>query len=73
MTVEEYNQLVNNIEEVSKTHEELLELLEQMSQLPQSEQRIGKLFLNKASYIRALHIQYCSLHPRAVSIIEKYK
>lgn len=73
MTTDEYNQLVNNIEEVSKIHEELLESLEQVSELPQSDQRIGKLFLNKASFIRAVHLQYCSLHPRAVNIIEKYK
>ncbi|XP_025425761.1 rho guanine nucleotide exchange factor 7 isoform X2 [Sipha flava] len=73
MTVDEYNQLVNNIEEVSKIHEELLESLEQVSELPQSDQRIGKLFLNKASFIRSVHLQYCSSHPRAVNIIEKYK
>lgn len=73
MTIDEYNQLVNNIEEVSKTHEGLLESLEQVSAQPQFEQRIGKLFLNKASYIRAVHIKYCASHPRAVNIIEKYK
>lgn len=73
MTIDEYNQLVNNIEEVSKTHEGLLESLEQVSGLPQSDQRIGKLFLNKASFIRAVHLQYCASHPRAVSIIDKYK
>ncbi|XP_060847442.1 rho guanine nucleotide exchange factor 7 isoform X3 [Rhopalosiphum padi] len=73
MNIEEYNQLVNNIEEVSKTHEELLESLEQVSGLPQSDQRIGKLFLNKASFIRTVHLQYCASHPRAVNIIDKYK
>lgn len=73
MTIDEYNQLVNNIEEVSIVHEELLELLEQVSLLPQSDQRIGKLFLNKAANIRSVHLQYCSSHPRAVNIIEKYK
>lgn len=73
MTIDEYIQLVNNIEEVSKIHEGLLESLEQVSTLPQSDQKIGKLFLNKASYIRAVHLQYCASHPRAVNIIEKYK
>lgn len=73
MTIDEYKQLVNNIEEISNIHEELLESLKQMSALPQSEQRIGKLFLNKASDIEAVHLKYCSSHPRAVNIIEKYK
>lgn len=73
MTIDEYIQLVNNIEEVSKIHERFLESLEQVSTLPQFDQKIGKLFLNKASYIRAVHLQYCASHPRAVNIIEKYK
>jgi len=73
MTIDEYNQLVNNIEEVSKTHEGLLESLEQVSGLLQSDQRIGKLFLNKASFIRSVHLKYCASHPRAVNIIDKYK
>lgn len=73
MTIDEYKQLVNNIEEVSSIHEELLESLEQISALPQSDQRIGKLFLNKASHIKAVHLKYCSSHPRAVNIIEKFK
>lgn len=73
MTIDEYNQLVNNIEEVSKVHEGLLDSLEQVALLPQNDQRIGKLFLNKASYIRSVHLHYCASHPRAVNIIEKYK
>lgn len=73
MSIEEYNQLVNNIEDVSKVHEDLLGSLEQASEIPQSEQRIGKLFLNKASYLRQVHLEYCASHPRAVNIIEKYK
>jgi len=73
MIIDEYNQLVNNIEEVFKVHKELLESLEQISILPQSDQKIGKLFLNKASNIRAVHLQYCISHPRAMSIVEKYK
>jgi len=73
MTIDEYDKLVNNIEEVFKVHKELLESLEQISTLQQSDQRIGKLFLNKATYIRAVHLQYCASHPRAVSVIEKYK
>lgn len=73
MAIDEYKQLVNNIEEVSKVHEDLLESLEIISALPQSDQRIGKLFLNKASRIKDVHLKYCSSHPRAVNIIEKYK
>lgn len=73
MAIGEYNQLVNNIEDVFKVHNELLESLEQISTLPQSDQKIGKLFLNMASNIRSVHLQYCISHPRAVNIIEKYK
>lgn len=73
MTIDEYKQLVNNIEEVLKIHEDLLESLEQIAALPQTDQRIGKLFLNKASSIKAVHLKYCSSHPRAVNIIERYK
>ncbi|XP_050528412.1 rho guanine nucleotide exchange factor 7 [Daktulosphaira vitifoliae] len=73
MSMDEYNQLVNNIEEVSKIHEALLESLEKVITHSQAEQRIGKLFLNIASSIRDVHLHYCSSHPRAVSIIEKYK
>lgn len=73
MTSDEYSQLVNNIEDISKAHEDLLETLEQVSGIPQSDQRIGKLFLNKASYIRSVHLEYCASHPKAVNIVEKYK
>lgn len=73
MTLDEYDKLVNNIEEVYIVHKELLDSLEQISTLQQSNQKIGKLFLNKATYIRAVHLQYCASHPRAVSVIEKYK
>jgi len=73
MSSDEYGQLVNNIEEISKVHEDLLEALERVSVISQSEQRIGKLFLNKASHIRAVHLEYCASHPKAVNIVEKYK
>jgi len=73
MVIDEYNQLVNNIEDVFKVHKELLESLEQISILPLSDQKIGKLFLDKASHLQSVHLKYCTYHPRAVNIIEKYK
>lgn len=73
MSIDEYKQLVNNIENICKIHEELLESLKQISELPQSDQRIGKLFLNKACTIKTAHLEYCSSHPRAIVIVEKYK
>lgn len=73
MTIDEYNKLINNIEEIYNIHEGFLQALEQVSMLPQSDQRIGKLFLNKVSHIQAVHLKYCVSHPRAVIIIDKYK
>lgn len=37
------------------------------------DQRIGKLFLDKAPALEAVHKTYCMNHPRAVQIIEQRK
>lgn len=73
MSIDEYNQLINNIEDICKIHEELLESLKNISKLPQSDQRIGKLFVNKSLFIKNANLKYCCSHPRAITIVEKYK
>lgn len=35
--------------------------------------RVGKLFLSKAPSIKRVHLAYCSSHPKAIIILDKYK
>ena len=35
--------------------------------------RVGKLFLNKAPYMKQVHQAYCAQHPKAIVILDKYK
>ncbi|XP_044750451.1 uncharacterized protein LOC123310839 [Coccinella septempunctata] len=70
---DEYKQLTSNINEVLETHQMLLNLLEKEESKPGNDQKVGKLFLNWAPKIKNVHQTYCSLHPRAVCILDKYK
>lgn len=73
LTKEEYRQLVGNIGNVVETHQQLLTALEECSQRPPVEQRVGKVFLTTAPHIKQVHQVYCSSHPKAVCILDKYK
>ncbi|KAJ8970691.1 hypothetical protein NQ314_001072 [Rhamnusium bicolor] len=73
LTQDEYKQLTGNITEVLETHQQLLSLIEAESKKPGNEQRVGKLFLTWAPKIKSVHQAYCSLHPRAVCILDKYR
>ncbi|KAG5898986.1 hypothetical protein JTB14_004705 [Gonioctena quinquepunctata] len=73
LTLDEYRQLTGNITEVLETHQQLLSLIEAESSKPGNEQKVGKLFLTWASRIKNIHQTYCSLHPRAVCILDKYR
>ncbi|KAK9872328.1 hypothetical protein WA026_017143 [Henosepilachna vigintioctopunctata] len=73
LTPDEYKQLTGNIIEVLDTHQALLSFLENEERLPGNDQKVGKLFLNWAPKIKSVHQKYCSLHPRAVCILDKYK
>ncbi|XP_072396127.1 uncharacterized protein [Diabrotica undecimpunctata] len=73
LTPDEYKQLTGNITEVLETHQQLLKLVELESSKPGNDQRVGKLFLNWAPRIKSIHQAYCSLHPRAVCILDKYR
>lgn len=56
-----------------ETHQMLLSLLEKEESKPGNDQKVGKMFLNWAPKIKKVHQTYCSLHPRAVCILDKYK
>jgi Rho guanine nucleotide exchange factor 7 len=73
LTKEEYRQLVGNIGNVVETHQQLLSTLEECNQRPAVEQRVGKVFLTSAPHIKQVHQTYCSSHPKAVCILDKYK
>lgn len=69
----EYNQLIGNLEDVCFVHARLVKSLEEESERPLKEQRIGGVFLSMAPQIQGIHKAYCSNHPRAVCMLEKYK
>lgn len=73
LTQDEFKQLASNIQEVLDTHQQLLKLIELEFTKPGNEQLVGKLFLNWAPRMKAIHQTYCSLHPKAVVILDKYK
>lgn len=73
LTVDEYRQLVGNFEEIVELHQQLLAALEDCHQRSSPEQRVGKLFLQSAPRVKHVHQSYCSTHPRAVCMLEKYK
>lgn len=73
LTKEEYRQLVGNIGNIVEIHQQFLSTLEECSQRPAVEQRVGKVFLTTAPHIKQVHQVYCSSHPKAVCILDKYK
>ncbi|KAJ8917559.1 hypothetical protein NQ315_005608 [Exocentrus adspersus] len=73
LTQDEYKQLTGNITDVLETHQQLLSLIEAEANKPGNEQRVGKLFLTWAPKIKGVHQRYCSLHPKAVCILDKYR
>ncbi|KAK9737844.1 RhoGEF domain [Popillia japonica] len=72
LTLDEFKQLTSNLSEVVETHQQLLNSLEDNIKVIHGA-RIGNLFLTRAPKIKAVHQTYCSLHPRAVCILDKYK
>ncbi|XP_066967640.1 rho guanine nucleotide exchange factor 7 [Macrobrachium rosenbergii] len=69
----EYCQLIGNLEDVCYCHTLLVKSLEEQAERPSREQRIGGVFLSLAPKLQGVHKAYCSNHPRAVCILEKYK
>ncbi|XP_022121038.1 rho guanine nucleotide exchange factor 7 isoform X2 [Pieris rapae] len=73
LTRDEFKQLTGNIVEVLQIHEQFLSLLEECATKTGPDQRVGGLFLQWAPKIKSVHQTYCSGHPKAVCILDKYK
>ncbi|KAG8309578.1 Rho guanine nucleotide exchange factor 6 [Homalodisca vitripennis] len=73
MKTSEYQQLIGNLPEVVEVHETLLASLEEIANKAAAEQRVGNLFLTTAPRLKQVHMTYCSSHPRAVCILDRYK
>lgn len=73
LSTDEYRQLTGNLIEVLDTHQQLLHLLEEEETKPSQDQRVGKLFLTWAPRMKSVHQAYCSLHPKAAFILDKYR
>ncbi|XP_069357509.1 uncharacterized protein RtGEF isoform X2 [Maniola hyperantus] len=73
LTKDEFRQLTGNINEVLQVHEQFLALLEECAMKTGPDQRVGGLFLQWAPKIKTVHQTYCSGHPKAVCILDKYK
>uniref|UniRef100_T1J452 Rho guanine nucleotide exchange factor 7 n=1 Tax=Strigamia maritima TaxID=126957 RepID=T1J452_STRMM len=69
----EYRQLVGNFEEIVDQHQRLLILLEECVELPGKQQRVGGIFIQSASQLKNLHLAYCGNHPKAVTVLEKFR
>lgn len=69
VNADEYAQLMGNFVEVVEAHENLLINIEENLKTD----RVGKLFLAKAPSLKQVHLAYCSGHPRAIIILDKYK
>uniref|UniRef100_A0A182PMB7 DH domain-containing protein n=1 Tax=Anopheles epiroticus TaxID=199890 RepID=A0A182PMB7_9DIPT len=63
----EYTQLMCNFLEVVEMHEEFLQTLEDCND------RVGKVFLSKAPTMKKIHQFYCTAHPRAIVIVDKFR
>ncbi|XP_051155369.1 rho guanine nucleotide exchange factor 7 isoform X1 [Leptopilina boulardi] len=69
---EEYKQLIGNIQDVLEIHQRLLSNLDS-ALLQDSDARVGNLFLNLAPRMKSIHSIYCSCHPQAVCILDRYR
>ncbi|VEN58936.1 unnamed protein product [Callosobruchus maculatus] len=73
LTEDQYKQLTSNIKEIVELHQHLLDLVEAELKKHGKQQRLGRLFLQWAPKIQKAHQFYCSLHPRAVCILDIFR
>lgn len=75
MAVFDYKLLVGNIEEMIQAHKSLAAALEEEAPPKKTprEQRLGKVLLTNGALIKTAHLTYWANHPKAVSILEKYR
>ncbi|XP_005102589.2 uncharacterized protein LOC101857260 [Aplysia californica] len=69
----EYKQLIGNMEEIIAFQQGFLAALEECEKLPSAQRRIGGIFMQYASSVKELYSNYCSNHPKAVSILQKHR
>ncbi|TRY67074.1 hypothetical protein TCAL_03108 [Tigriopus californicus] len=73
VTDNEFRQLVGNLEELIDVHKSMNLAIEETSRLDPRDQKLGKIFLQHGSNVKAAHRTYWQSHPRAVCILEKYR
>ncbi|KAG8182443.1 hypothetical protein JTE90_012457 [Oedothorax gibbosus] len=69
----EYSYLINNLEEVCNSSKILLQMLEDVKGAAPESQRIGGEFIRVSVYMKNIHLNYSSGHPKAAAVIEKHK
>ena len=67
LTRDEYTQLMSNFVQIVDLHEDFYQNLEE------SNDRVGNVFLKVAPLMSRMHQIYCTTHPRAIIIVDKYK
>ncbi|CAA9998278.1 unnamed protein product [Nesidiocoris tenuis] len=73
VTSDEYATILNNLKDVIALHEIILNGVEAAMTKPPGEQRVGKLLLGLAPKFSHIHTTYCTGHPKAIFVLNKYK
>ncbi|CAL1598067.1 unnamed protein product [Knipowitschia caucasica] len=61
-----------NLEEISTFQQMLVQSLEQLTKLPEAQQRVGGFFLDLMSQMKSIYVEYCSNHPNAVHLLTQH-
>ncbi|NXB26685.1 ARHG6 factor, partial [Rhagologus leucostigma] len=64
--------LLGNMEEISAFQQTLNQALEEVSKLPENQQRVGGCFTNLMPQFRSLYLTYCANHPSAVNVLTQH-
>ncbi|XP_017597583.1 rho guanine nucleotide exchange factor 6 isoform X2 [Corvus cornix cornix] len=64
--------LLGNMEEISAFQQTLNQALEEVSKLPENQQRVGGCFMNLMPQFRSLYLTYCANHPSAVNVLTQH-
>lgn len=70
---DKYFLLVGNLEDVIDVHVKLLKALEECNEVVANQQKIGGAFMQLAPQFKNVHLNYCSNHPKAVTVLEKHR
>ncbi|XP_005167620.1 rho guanine nucleotide exchange factor 7a isoform X4 [Danio rerio] len=61
--------ILGNLEEISTFQQTLVQSLEDLTKLPELQQKVGGFFLNLMPQMRSLNVSYCSNHPSTVNVL----